>query len=141
MATCNIIASYCSQSDDLKTLLLKASSDTSWQYLSRLKRILFTKISQHVNKGSRGVSERKFRVYTKLGLKKLSATYCTLFKTPLKLFSPSRSFVGHINEKNFVGLATDGDYITCGSENNSLYVYYRGLSKPLFRWENFCIFF
>ena len=44
-----------------------------------------------------------------------------------------RSFVGHINEKNFVGLATDGDYITCGSENNSLYVYYKGLSKPLFR--------
>lgn len=46
-----------------------------------------------------------------------------------------RSFVGHINEKNFVGLATDGDYITCGSENNSLYVYYRGLSKPLFSFK------
>jgi hypothetical protein len=88
-----------------------------------------------------GVSERKSRVYNKLGLNKMLATYCTLFKTPLKLFSPSRSFVGHINEKNFVGLATDGDYITCGSENNSLYVYYRGLSKPLFRWENFCFFF
>ena len=33
---------------------------------------------------------------------------------------------GHVNEKNFVGLATDGDYITCGSENNGLYVYYKG---------------
>ena len=42
------------------------------------------------------------------------------------------SFTGHSNEKNFVGLATDGDYITCGSENNSLYMYYKGLSKPLF---------
>jgi len=41
-----------------------------------------------------------------------------------------RSFKGHINEKNFVGLATDGDYIACGSENNSLFVYYKGLSKP-----------
>lgn len=42
-----------------------------------------------------------------------------------------RSFVGHVNDKNFVGLATDGDYVACGSENNSLYVYYKGLSKPL----------
>lgn len=43
-----------------------------------------------------------------------------------------RSFEGHINEKNFVGLATDGDYITCGSEDNSLYVYYKRLPQPLF---------
>lgn len=42
-----------------------------------------------------------------------------------------RSFKGHTNEKNFVGLATDGDYIVCGSENNSLFVYYKGLSKQL----------
>ena len=33
--------------------------------------------------------------------------------------------LGHVNEKNFVGLATDGDYITCGSENNGLYIYYK----------------
>jgi len=46
-----------------------------------------------------------------------------------------RSFTGHSNEKNFVGLATDGDYITCGSENNSLYMYYKGLSKPLFSFR------
>lgn len=25
-----------------------------------------------------------------------------------------RSFKGHINEKNFVGLASNGDYIACG---------------------------
>lgn len=46
-----------------------------------------------------------------------------------------RSFVGHINEKNFVGLATDGDYIACGSEDNALYVYYKGLSKQLFSFK------
>ena len=46
-----------------------------------------------------------------------------------------RSFVGHINEKNFVGLATDGDYVACGSENNSLYIYYKGLSKQLFSFK------
>ncbi|XP_015925999.1 E3 ubiquitin-protein ligase COP1 [Parasteatoda tepidariorum] len=50
-----------------------------------------------------------------------------------------RSFKGHLNEKNFVGLATDGDFITCGSENNSLYVYYKGLSSPVltFKFETF----
>ncbi|XP_073964396.1 E3 ubiquitin-protein ligase COP1-like [Choristoneura fumiferana] len=44
-----------------------------------------------------------------------------------------RSFTGHANEKNFVGLATEasGRYVACGSENNALYVYYAGLSKPL----------
>lgn len=47
----------------------------------------------------------------------------------------ARSFTGHVNEKNFVGLATDGDYITCGSENNGLYVYYKGLSKHLFQFK------
>lgn len=42
-----------------------------------------------------------------------------------------RSFTGHANEKNFVGLATDGRYVACGSENNALYVYYAGLARPL----------
>ncbi|XP_026472694.1 E3 ubiquitin-protein ligase COP1-like isoform X1 [Ctenocephalides felis] len=46
-----------------------------------------------------------------------------------------RTFVGHINEKNFVGLATDGDYVACGSENNSLYVYFKGLTKQLFSFK------
>lgn len=46
-----------------------------------------------------------------------------------------RSFIGHVNEKNFVGLATDGDYVACGSENNSLYIYYKGLTKKLFSYK------
>lgn len=46
-----------------------------------------------------------------------------------------RSFTGHANEKNFVGLATDGKYIACGSENNALYVYYSGLSRPLMAYR------
>ncbi|XP_041369065.1 E3 ubiquitin-protein ligase COP1-like isoform X2 [Gigantopelta aegis] len=46
-----------------------------------------------------------------------------------------RTFKGHTNEKNFVGLATDGDYVACGSENNSLYVYYKGLSKQLMTYK------
>lgn len=46
-----------------------------------------------------------------------------------------RTFKGHINEKNFVGLATDGDYIACGSENNSMYIYFKGLSKHLLTFK------
>lgn len=46
-----------------------------------------------------------------------------------------RSFTGHVNEKNFVGLATDGNYIACGSENNSLYLYHKSLPKPLFSFK------
>ncbi|XP_031842608.1 E3 ubiquitin-protein ligase COP1 isoform X1 [Nomia melanderi] len=46
-----------------------------------------------------------------------------------------RSFVGHVNEKNFVGLTTDGHYVACGSENNALYVYYKGLTKQLFSYK------
>lgn len=42
-----------------------------------------------------------------------------------------RSFKGHVNEKNFVGLATDGDFIACGSENNALFIYYKGLTKQV----------
>ncbi|KAL4219079.1 RING finger and WD repeat domain-containing protein 2 [Mactra antiquata] len=58
----------------------------------------------------------------------------------LKLWTTSKStsvrtFNGHINEKNFVGLATDGDYVACGSENNSLYIYYKGLSKQLLTYK------
>eukprot|EP00118_Oscarella_pearsei_P012167 m.87187 g.87187 ORF g.87187 m.87187 type:complete len:493 (+) comp36533_c0_seq11:457-1935(+) len=46
-------------------------------------------------------------------------------------YSCQRTFKGHLNEKNFVGLATNGEYIACGSENNSVCVYYEGLSKLL----------
>ncbi|XP_046845426.1 E3 ubiquitin-protein ligase COP1-like isoform X2 [Xenia sp. Carnegie-2017] len=46
-----------------------------------------------------------------------------------------RTFKGHSNEKNFVGLSTNGDYIACGSENNSLYLYYKGLSKQLLTFK------
>ena len=46
-----------------------------------------------------------------------------------------RTFRGHTNDKNFVGLATNGDYVACGSEDNSLYVYYKGLSSSLLTYR------
>lgn len=44
---------------------------------------------------------------------------CRSTDSQLKLWNINKSnslrtFKGHINEKNFVGLATDGDYIACG---------------------------
>ena len=44
-----------------------------------------------------------------------------------------RVYEGHLNEKNFVGLAVDGDFLACGSETNEVFVYYKALSKPLAR--------
>ncbi|XP_052222820.1 E3 ubiquitin-protein ligase COP1-like [Dreissena polymorpha] len=80
----------------------------------------------------KAVSYTKFLNYSEL----VSAST----DSQLKLWSTSkptsvRTFNGHINEKNFVGLATDGDYVACGSENNSLYVYYKGLSKQLLTYK------
>lgn len=44
-----------------------------------------------------------------------------------------RSFTGHMNEKNFVGLSVncDASYIACGSENNSVITYFSKVSKPV----------
>lgn len=52
-------------------------------------------------------------------------------KTPVSTSTLARSYSGHVNEKNFVGLAVQGDLLACGSENNSVYLYHRDLSKPL----------
>ncbi|CAI5517779.1 unnamed protein product, partial [Closterium sp. Naga37s-1] len=36
-----------------------------------------------------------------------------------------RTLRGHTNEKNFVGLSVNSDYIACGSETNEVYIYYK----------------
>lgn len=41
-----------------------------------------------------------------------------------------RSFKGHINEKNFVGLASNGDYIACGKEPFSILLMLAELRQP-----------
>ncbi|KAL4424991.1 hypothetical protein ABPG77_002876 [Micractinium sp. CCAP 211/92] len=43
----------------------------------------------------------------------------------------ARVFEGHQNEKNFVGLAVEDDFLACGSETSELFVYYKSLSKPV----------
>ncbi|KAJ8526988.1 hypothetical protein K7X08_029465 [Anisodus acutangulus] len=38
---------------------------------------------------------------------------------------------GHTNEKNFVGLSVNNGYITCGSETNEVFAYYKSLPIPI----------
>eukprot|EP00850_Spirogloea_muscicola_P011705 SM000073S21481 [mRNA] locus=s73:590196:595272:+ [translate_table: standard] len=43
---------------------------------------------------------------------------------------PIRTLTGHTNEKNFVGLSVNSDYLACGSETNEVCVYHKAMSKP-----------
>ncbi|XP_020517456.1 E3 ubiquitin-protein ligase COP1 isoform X2 [Amborella trichopoda] len=47
-----------------------------------------------------------------------------------------RTFKGHTNEKNFVGLTVNSEYIACGSETNEVFVYHKAISKPA-AWHRF----
>ncbi|XVF27967.1 hypothetical protein REPUB_Repub14bG0154900 [Reevesia pubescens] len=47
-----------------------------------------------------------------------------------------RTFRGHTNEKNFVGLTVNSEYIACGSESNEVFVYHKAISKPA-AWHRF----
>lgn len=38
-----------------------------------------------------------------------------------------RTFMGHTNEKNFVGLTVNSEYLACGSETNEVLVYHKVL--------------
>ncbi|KAG2237038.1 hypothetical protein INT48_001806 [Thamnidium elegans] len=42
-----------------------------------------------------------------------------------------RTYAGHQNEKNFVGLSTNGDWISCGSETNTVYTYHKSSKYPV----------
>jgi len=42
---------------------------------------------------------------------------------------------GHVNEKNFVGLATNGEHIVCGSETNEVYTYYKKCKQPICNYD------
>ena len=63
-----------------------------------------------------------------------ASTDCSLRLWSIKDNEQSvRSFTGHVNEKNFVGLSVncDGDFISCGSETNQVFAYHSSLSKPI----------
>ncbi|KAL3615697.1 ornithine decarboxylase antizyme with +1 programmed ribosomal shift Spa1 [Castilleja foliolosa] len=41
------------------------------------------------------------------------------------------TFTGHMNQKNFVGMAVSDGYIATGSETNEVYAYYKSLPIPI----------
>ena len=41
-------------------------------------------------------------------------------KPGLSAQASTRTYRGHLNEKNFVGLSADGEFIACGSEQNEV---------------------
>eukprot|EP00246_Nothoceros_aenigmaticus_P016554 TRINITY_DN7609_c0_g1_i1.p1 TRINITY_DN7609_c0_g1~~TRINITY_DN7609_c0_g1_i1.p1 ORF type:complete len:682 (-),score=135.45 TRINITY_DN7609_c0_g1_i1:325-2370(-) len=47
-----------------------------------------------------------------------------------------RTLKGHTNDKNFVGLTVNSEYIACGSESNEVFVYHKAMSKPA-AWHRF----
>eukprot|EP00190_Bangiopsis_sp_CCMP1999_P007104 CAMPEP_0198723792 /NCGR_PEP_ID=MMETSP1475-20131203/1312_1 /TAXON_ID= ORGANISM="Unidentified sp., Strain CCMP1999" /NCGR_SAMPLE_ID=MMETSP1475 /ASSEMBLY_ACC=CAM_ASM_001111 /LENGTH=610 /DNA_ID=CAMNT_0044485079 /DNA_START=577 /DNA_END=2409 /DNA_ORIENTATION=+ len=61
-----------------------------------------------------------------------ASTDSTLKLWDLKCSPPRviRTFRGHRNRINFVGLSVKDEYIACGSEDNNVYVYYHGVSRP-----------
>lgn len=53
-----------------------------------------------------------------------------------------RTFKGHTNEKNFVGLTVNSEYIACGSETNDVFVYHKvselkHICSPVFHGPTF----
>jgi len=45
----------------------------------------------------------------------------------------------HTNEKNFVGLAVNSEYIACGSETNEVFVYHKVCTTQLSDFTRFAI--
>lgn len=60
-----------------------------------------------------------------------ASTDSTLRLWDVKENLPIRTFRGHTNEKNFVGLTVNSGYIACGSESNEVYVYHKAISRPV----------
>ncbi|XP_057725717.1 E3 ubiquitin-protein ligase COP1 [Arachis stenosperma] len=65
-----------------------------------------------------------------------ASTDSTLRLWDVKDNVPVRTFKGHANEKNFVGLTVNSEYIACGSETNEVFVYHKEISKPV-TWHKF----
>ncbi|XP_028109230.1 E3 ubiquitin-protein ligase COP1-like isoform X2 [Camellia sinensis] len=88
----------------------------------------------HVFSGHRkAVSYVKFLSSNELAS---ASTDSTLRLWDVKENLPLRTFRGHTNEKNFVGLTVNSEYIACGSETNDVFVYHKAISRPA-AWHRF----
>ncbi|XP_074273048.1 E3 ubiquitin-protein ligase COP1 [Silene latifolia] len=81
----------------------------------------------------KAVSYVKFLSTTELAS---ASTDSTLRLWDVKNSLPVRTFRGHTNEKNFVGLTVNSEYIGCGSETNEVFVYHKEISRPV-TWHKF----
>ncbi|KAL0740629.1 hypothetical protein Bca4012_082142 [Brassica carinata] len=60
-----------------------------------------------------------------------ASTDSTLRLWDVKDNLPVRTFRGHTNEKNFVGLTVNSEYLACGSETNEVYVYHKEITRSV----------
>ncbi|XP_022142505.1 E3 ubiquitin-protein ligase COP1-like [Momordica charantia] len=65
-----------------------------------------------------------------------ASTDSTLRLWDVKENMPLCVYRGHTNEKNFVGLTVNSEYIACGSETNEVFIYHKAISKPM-AWHRF----
>ncbi|XP_022955102.1 E3 ubiquitin-protein ligase COP1-like [Cucurbita moschata] len=65
-----------------------------------------------------------------------ASTDSTLRLWDVKEYMPLCVYRGHTNEKNFVGLTVNSEYIACGSETNEVFIYHKAISKPM-AWHRF----
>jgi len=60
-----------------------------------------------------------------------ASTDSTLRMWDLTTNSLVRTFTGHKNQRNFVGMSVHDDFVACGSETSEVYVYFKELSQPI----------
>ncbi|KAM7277563.1 hypothetical protein ACFE04_004697 [Oxalis oulophora] len=53
--------------------------------------------------------------------------------------TPSQTFTGHTNVKNFVGLSVFEGYIATGSETNEVFIYHKALPMPMLSFKFDCV--
>jgi len=54
---------------------------------------------------------------------------------PTTVAGSRRTFTGHVNEKNFVGMSSTDDIIACGSELNALHIYQKDIPRSLIAYD------
>ncbi|KAL2931245.1 E3 ubiquitin-protein ligase COP1 [Bienertia sinuspersici] len=87
----------------------------------------------HVFSGHRkAVSYVKFLSTSELAS---ASTDSTLRLWDVKENKLLQTYRGHMNEKNFVGLTSNSEYLSCGSETNEVFVYHKAISKPVARYK------